>query len=99
MKVKIHSIRFDADNDLLKFIKGKIDKLKLFNNQIINSEVFLRVNKSSKTDNKVAEIRINVPGKELFAKKQGKSFEEATDAAVEALRRQLKKHKEKFKRE
>jgi len=31
----------------------------------------------------------------LFAKKNGKSFEEATDNVVEALRRQLRKHKTK----
>ena len=34
-------------------------------------------------------------GKELFAKKQCKSFEEAADTAVDALRRQLKKYKDK----
>jgi putative sigma-54 modulation protein len=40
-------------------------------------------------------VKILIPGKELFAKKQCKSFEEATDLAVEALRKQVKKHKEK----
>ena len=37
------------------------------------------------------------PGKELFAKKQCKSFEEATDLACEALRKQVTKHKQKSK--
>ena len=41
------------------------------------------------------EIKINVPGKELFARKKSKSFEEATDEAVDALRRQINKHKGK----
>jgi len=44
----------------------------------------------------VAEIKLSVPGNDIFAKKQCKTFEEATDLAVEALRRQLKKHKEKL---
>ncbi|MFN5786426.1 MAG: HPF/RaiA family ribosome-associated protein, partial [Flavobacteriia bacterium] len=35
------------------------------------------------------------PGKTLIAKKQCKTFEEATDQAAEALRKQVKKHKEK----
>lgn len=98
MKIKIHSIRFDADRELLGFINSKVDKLTSFNDNIINSEVFLRINKSKNTSNKVAEIKINIPGKDLFAKKQCKSFEEAADAAVEALRKQLKKHKEKTRR-
>ena len=47
--------------------------------------------------NKITEIKIHVPGKELFAKKESKSFEESTDLCVEALRKQVKKHKEKTK--
>ena len=46
--------------------------------------------------NKIIEIKLNVPGKELFAKKQTKSFEESTDEAIEALRKQLLKEKEKM---
>ena len=45
--------------------------------------------------NKIAEIKLLVPGQDLFVKKQAKSFEESTDLAVEALRRQVKKYKEK----
>ena len=45
-------------------------------------------------ENKIAEIKVDVKGKDLFVKKQSNSFEEAADMAVEALRRQLKKHKE-----
>jgi len=98
MEIKVHSIHFDADKDLLNFINERVDKLSNYYDNIIGSEVFLRIDKSSKAINKVAEIRMNIPGKELFARKQGKSFEEATDTALEALRRQLKKQKEKFKR-
>ncbi len=58
-------------------------------------EVFLRLDKSEDKANKIAEVKILIPGKELFAKKQCKSFEEATDTAVEALRRQIKKVKGK----
>ena len=63
---------------------------------IIGSEVFLRLDNSSTNENKVAEVKMLAPGKELFAKKQCKSFEEAADLAVEAIRRQIKKHKEKM---
>ena len=42
------------------------------------------------------EIKLNVPGKQFFAKHQDDSFEAATDEAVEGLRRQLKKFKEKI---
>ena len=95
MKVKIQSIHFDADQKLLNFIESKVGKLNTFSNSIIDTEVFLRLDKSASHDNKIAEIKLLVPGNDLFAKRKCKSFEEATDLAVEALRRQLKKQKEK----
>jgi putative sigma-54 modulation protein len=55
----------------------------------------LRLDKSSDKENKITEIKILIPGKELFAKKQCKSFEESADLVVEALRKQIVKHKEK----
>jgi putative sigma-54 modulation protein len=38
-----------------------------------------------------------VPGSQLFAKEQAKTFEAATEQATEALRNQLKKFKTKLK--
>ena len=97
MDIKVHSIHFDADVKLISFIQGKVSKLGMHFDNIVTSEVFLRLDKSKDMDNKVTEIRLAVPGKELFAKKQCKSFEEATDLAVEALRRQVTRHKEKMR--
>ena len=93
---KIHSVHFDASDALLSFIGKKMEKLETLHDKIVGSEVFLRLDGSDSGDNKVAEIKLNIPGKELFAKKQCKSFEEATDLAVEALKKQIQRHKEKY---
>lgn len=97
MTVKIQSVHFDADKKLLEFVQEKVDKLTQFYDGIINSDVTLRLDKSSDTENKVAEIRVHMAGNDLFAKKQCKSFEEAVDTSLDALRTQVKKHKEKIK--
>lgn len=97
MQVQVHSVHFDADAKLLEFIQSRLSKLEQFHDQIIGTEVFLRLDKSDVKENKVAEIRMAVPGKELFAKKQSRSFEESTDVAVEALRKQIRKYKSKLK--
>ena len=94
MDIKVQSIHFDADKKLVEFVEDKVGKLSQFYDKIIGGEVFLKL-ESADRDNKVAEIKIKIPGKDLFAKKQSKSFEEATDEAVEALRRQINKHKSK----
>jgi len=95
MKVNINSVHFKTDKRLDSFITEKVEKLSDLYDGIIGSEVTLRVNNGEDHDNKIAEIRLLVPGNDLFAKKQSKSFEEATDIAVDALRKQLTRHKEK----
>jgi len=59
-------------------------------------DVTLKLDNAQDKDNKVSEIKINAKGGEFFSKRQTSSFEESTDEALEALRRQLKKHKEKI---
>ena len=96
MEVQVQSINFNADQKLIAFIKERLSKLNVFYDQIIGSEVYLKIDKSDVNQNKIVEIKLNIPGKDLFAKKQCKSFEEATDVTIDALRRQLKKHKGKL---
>ena len=62
MNIKIHSIRFDADNKLLEFINSKIRKLIQYYDDIIGAEVFLRLDRSQDLENKVVEIRLLLPG-------------------------------------
>jgi putative sigma-54 modulation protein len=95
MTTRVHSVHFTADIKLVNFVNKKVEKLKVFFDHIVSSEVFLRLDKSNEKGNKIAEVRVLLPGKELFAKKQAATFEEASDLAVEALRIQVKKYKGK----
>jgi putative sigma-54 modulation protein len=97
MKLQIQSIHFDADNRLLEFIQKKLDKLDTFFDRILDGEVFLKLDKGEHSrDNKVVEIKINLPGTTIFAKEQAESFEAATDEATESLKQQIKKYKDKL---
>ena len=98
MKIQIHSIHFDADKKLIDLVTKKVEKLNHFFDQIIGSEVFMKIDKASTAENKVVEIKLNVPGNDLFVKRQCQSFEEATDECTEALKQQLKKRKEKTRK-
>jgi putative sigma-54 modulation protein len=97
MDIKINSVHFDADKKLVKFLNDKINKLALFFEGILGAEVTMKVENTQELENKMVEIRLLVPGYDLFAKKTSKTFEEAADDAVEALRKQVQKHKEKLK--
>ncbi len=98
MNVKINSVHFRVDKKLEDFIKDKLQKMPNLFEGVFNSEVILKVENSENRDNKVVEIRLMIRGYDLFAKKHSVSFEQATDLAVEALRKQLVRHKEKIKR-
>jgi putative sigma-54 modulation protein len=98
MDVKVQTVHFKADQKLVEFCEKKVNKLDLFFDGIIGADIVLKLENDEEKENKVAEIRLSVPSNEnLFAKKQARTFEEATDLAIDALRRQLKKYKEKLK--
>lgn len=97
MKITINAVKFDADKKLEDFVEKKVNKLEKFYEDIVHAEVYLRVEKPQAVDNKISEIKVELPGTELFAKKQGQTFEIAIEQTVDALRKQILKHKEKIK--
>ncbi|OSY88012.1 ribosomal subunit interface protein [Tenacibaculum holothuriorum] len=97
MKVFTQSINFTADVKLLDYIEKKVGGLEKFHDKIVDAEVFLKVQKTSEKENKITEIKINIPGNELMVKKQYKTFEEGVSVGIESLKRQLKKSKEKMR--
>lgn len=97
MKINTQSVHFDADVKLINFIEQKVSKLERFFDHIIAADVILRLESNGQVKDKIAEIKMKVPGAVLIAKETDKSFEAAIDAASEALRRQLIKHKERMR--
>jgi putative sigma-54 modulation protein len=95
MKVRIQSVHFNADQTLLDRIQEKVNKLIHFYDHILGGDVLLKLDKASNTENKIVQIKLAIPGNDLITKHQCKTFEEATDLCVDALSRQVKKHKEK----
>ena len=97
MNIRINAVRFDTDVKLEQFIQKKVSKLGRYFDDIINAEVYLKVENNQDLENKVVEIRLDVPGSDLFARKQSKTFEESTDNAIDALKQQILKRKEKIR--
>ena len=93
MKIKIQSIHFTPDSKLIKFINKKIEKVTSIDDSIIKIDVFLKIDRPESPINKIVEIRIHTSKGERFAKKQCDTFEESVDLSVQALRKQVLKHK------
>jgi putative sigma-54 modulation protein len=98
MNIQLTTVHFTADQKLIDFVNKKVPKLETYFEGIIGAEVILKVVKPETAKNKVAEIKLSIPGADyLFAEKQADSFEESIDLAIEAVRKQLTKFKDKLK--
>jgi putative sigma-54 modulation protein len=97
MKVVTHAVHFDADQKLIDFIEKKLAKLQVFFDRIIGVDVFVKFENTGQVRDKIAEIKLNVPGAVLIVKEIAQTFEAAIDEAIDTLKRQLVKHKERSK--
>lgn len=95
MEIRIQSIHFDAAEHLQSFIQKKVVKLEKIYDDISSVEIVLKVVKPETAANKEAGVKVNVPNCDFYANKICDSFEEAVDLCVEALGKQMVKHKEK----
>jgi len=95
MKIQTQSVHFKADDQLLKLIDERLQKLELYFDRIIRATVTLKLEKNGQVQDKIVEVQLSVPNEQLIAKVSSKKFEIALDDVIEALRKQLLKYKEK----
>ena len=63
----------------------------------MGADIFLKVQSTSQKENKTVEVKMGLPGNDIVAKKNSKTFEDAISQAADSLRKQLVKRKEKLK--
>ena len=95
MNITFNSVHFKADQKLENFISEKLEKLAKVHDGIIGFDITLKVENSEKPENKNVEIRAKIRGNDAIACKVAKTFEEAADEVVGALKKQLIKAKDK----
>lgn len=95
MKITIQPIDCTPRQDLIDLVNEKLEKLAHFSDRILECKVILRVEKADKRDNKVIEVRLVIPGHDLFVKKHTESFEESLQKVYEVLQREIKDWKER----
>lgn len=96
VKVIVHSIHFDADQKLLDFIDNKLQKIQKIEPHVTDIQVFLKLDgETGGFHQKIAEIKVNLPGKIIFSKEQSDTFETSVEGALDNALTQIKKHKDK----
>lgn len=97
MKVNVHAVNFNVDRKLIGYVQDRLNRLEKYYDRVVNSDVYFKLDNTSEKQNKIAEIKITVPGDEFIVKKQCKSFEEAVELAADSMERLLMKRKEKVR--
>ena len=95
MNVQIQSVKFDADRKLVEFVERKMSKLDRFADRATGAEVIMKLDKDDEKGNKVVTVTLHMPGNDPVAEGRAVSFEEAVDTAIDALKRQLEKLKDR----
>ncbi|MBL0144563.1 MAG: ribosome-associated translation inhibitor RaiA [Chitinophagaceae bacterium] len=97
MNVNIQTVHFDADSKLVDYIEKKTSKLTQFHERITKVDVYLKLDNVVHTiKDKIAEIKVHVPGYNFFVKQTSKSFEESFDTALDSVITQIKRKKAKM---
>ena len=96
METNIKAVHFDISDKLVDFLNKKVEKLSRRNEAVSKIDIILTLVKPETAKNKEAGVKVTVPGQgELFASKTADTFEEAFDMALDALKPQLEKIKDK----
>lgn len=95
MDVIIQSLGFKAGEVLETYVREKLNKLTP-NDNIVRANVTLYIGADKNTRDTFCEIRLEVPGNDLFVKESAKDdFEQAVDTTANKLQAILRKQKEK----
>lgn len=95
MKISVQSIGMTPHEPLEEFLSKKINKLDTFYDKIIECQVYLKVENTHDKENKLAEIKLVIPGDDIVVKKTTHSFEASIDACADVAKKLLIKKKEK----
>ncbi len=95
MEVKIQSVKFDASKQLIEFVEKKMSRLERFEERATGADVVFKLDKDSEKGNKVALVTLRVPGGDIITEQRAHTFEEAIDLALDALKRQIEKKRDR----
>ena len=95
MVTRIQSVQFDASQQLVEFVEKKVAKLEKLYEGAATLDVVMKLIKPEAARNKEVSLRVEGAGAELFASKTADTFEDALMEAIDALKVQAEKARNK----
>ncbi len=97
MKKTIETVNFNASEELVNYVNNLFDELPKFHDQIISADIYLKQHSGQTVEERETEVKVFLPGHEIFSRASGDSFQESSDLAFSKAKRQLTSLKEKDK--
>lgn len=97
METRIQAVHFDASAQLLEFVEKKVAKLEKFCDGATSLEVTMKLVKPETAMNKEVSVSLSSGLGDMFASKTSDTFEDALLAAIDALKVQIEKKREKMR--
>lgn len=98
MIVSIQYIDMPESESLSAIVTRNLHKLAHKYQFIIRGDVYFKLGQGTDGNDKICEIKLSVPGPQIFAKTIENNFEKSAAENIGDLERQLRKRKEKFNR-
>ena len=95
MVTRIQSVHFDASQQLMEFVEKKVAKLDKLCEGATALEVTMKLIKPETAKNKEVALHVSSAGGDLFASKISDTFEDALLGAIDAVKVQAEKNKNK----
>lgn len=97
MDKTIEPVNFNASQDLIIEVGEIFDKLTRFNDRIVKADIYMKALRENPPNNKKIEVRIFLPGKDVFVDQDAESFVGAAHLAYDRLKVLVTKEKEKHR--
>ena len=96
MNIIIQTPGFTTTKKLEKFVRRKVEMLHGIDNRIEEARVCLKSDNSQTGEGKYCDIKLAVPGNDLFASDHCPTFEESFGSVIRALKRQIEQLKDSY---
>ena len=97
MTITINPVNFNISKDLVERIEGIFGGVDKYNDQLVGLDIYLKSLSETETGEKMIEVKIFLPGKNLFVAEKADDFVSAAQEAVDVVKRVIGKEKEKVK--